>query len=100
MSASFAPSPAALPTEWTFSSGTAGSIALHATHAHVTHGLSYTPSAADIGITWTTSLTNCTSSSVTGITGSEFVVTLYDANGAEKGPSGTVTFSWKSIKTP
>jgi hypothetical protein len=76
------------------------SIALHETHAHVTHGLSYTPTAADIGITWTSSLTNCTSWSVTGITNTEFIVTLYDANGAEKGPSGTVTFSWAARRTP
>jgi hypothetical protein len=78
------------------------SIALHSKTATVTHGLSYTPSAADIGITWTTvgGLLNCTSWSITGISSTEFTVNLYDANGAAKGPSGTVTGSWKSIKTP
>jgi hypothetical protein len=78
------------------------SIALHSKTATVTHGLSYTPTASDIGITWTTvgGLLNCTSWSVTGITSTQFVVNLYDANGAAKGPSGTVTGSWKSIKTP
>jgi hypothetical protein len=78
------------------------SIALHSTTATVTHGLSYTPTAADIGITWTTvgGLLNCTSWSVTGIGANTFTVNLYDANGAAKGPSGTVTGSWKSIKTP
>jgi parallel beta-helix repeat protein len=78
------------------------SIALHSKTATVTHGLSYTPTASDIGITWTTvgGLLNCTSWSVTGITSTQFTVNLYDANGAAKGPSGTVTGSWKSIKTP
>jgi hypothetical protein len=76
------------------------SIALHSKTATVTHGLSYTPTASDIGITWTSSLTNCTSWSVTGISSTQFTVNLYDANGAAKGPSGTVTGSWKSIKTP
>jgi hypothetical protein len=78
------------------------SIALHSKTATVTHGLAYTPTASDIGITWTTvgGLLNCTSWSVTGITSTQFVVNLYDANGAAKGPSGTITGSWKSIKTP
>ena len=78
------------------------SIALHATTATITHGLSYTPAATDITITWTTvgGLLNCTSWSVTGIGAATFTVNLYDANGAAKGPSGTVTGSWAARKTP
>jgi parallel beta-helix repeat protein len=89
------------PTYVTANSGTF-SIALHATTATITHGLSYTPAATDITITWTTvgGLLNCTSWSVTGIGAATFTVNLYDANGAAKGPSGTVTGSWAARKTP
>jgi hypothetical protein len=82
--------------------GSTFSIALHATTATITHGLSYTPAATDITITWTTvgGLLNCTSWSVTGIGAATFTVNLYDANGAAKGPSGTVTGSWAARRTP
>jgi hypothetical protein len=83
----------------TENSGT-GSIALHAKTATITHGLAITPSAGNIHITWTSSLTNCTSWSVTGIGAAQFTVNLYDATGTAKGPSGTVTFSWDYAKTP
>lgn len=84
----------------TENSGSGGSIALHSNHTHITHGLSYTPSAADIGITWTSSLKNCTSSAIEYITSTEFVVRLYDNTGTAKGPSNTVTFSWTVKRNP
>lgn len=78
----------------TESKGT-GQINSGSTSVVITHGLSYTPNAADIHVTWTNNPTNVPNNWwVSSITSTQFTVNVRSDPGASN-----LTFAWSAMRT-
>jgi hypothetical protein len=79
----------------TFSNSGTATLLDGQNHVHVTHGLSYIPTAADITITWTEAPTNATVYwYLGGFGGTEFILYANDPG------ASNLDFSWSARRTP